>query len=120
MHAIQVILITFFLFAAWRAVRRGRRGETAVYKVVLWLIVWAAAIAIVLQPEVTMVFARALGVTRGVDVPIYVSVTLLFYLVFRSFARVEDIERQLTRIVRAQALAELDRRLGAPGSEPKP
>jgi hypothetical protein len=113
MNPIQILLVLFFVFAAWRAVARGRRGDTAMYKVVLWLVVWAGAIAIVLQPNVTEVFAHVLGVTRGVDLPIYASVTLLFYLVFRLFAKIEDVERQLTKMVRAQAMGELEQRLAS-------
>lgn len=124
MNPIQIILVAFFVFAAWRAIARGRRAQSSIWKVVLWLLVWAAAIGIVLQPEVTTAFARLVGVTRGVDVPIYASITLLFYLVFRAFAHIEDVERQLTHVVRASALADLDRRLaagtGAPPSPPPP
>jgi small membrane protein len=120
MNPIQIILVAFFVFAAWRAIVRGRRAQSSAWRVVLWLLVWAAAIAIVLQPEVTTAFARLVGVTRGVDVPIYALITLLFYLVFRAFAHIEDVERQLTHVVRANALAELDRRLGASPAPPLP
>jgi len=120
MNPIQIILVAFFVFAAWRAIARGRRAQSSVWKVVLWLVIWAAAIAIVLQPEVTVAFARLVGVTRGVDVPIYASIALLFYLVFRAFAHIEDVERQLTHVVRANALADLDRRLAAPAATTPP
>jgi len=120
MNPIQIILVAFFVFAAWRAIARGRRAQSSAWKVVLWLVIWAAAIAIVLQPEVTVAFARLVGVTRGVDVPIYASIALLFYLVFRAFAHIEDVERQLTHVVRANALADLDRRLAAPAATTPP
>jgi len=120
MNPIQIILVAFFVFAAWRAIARGRRAQSSAWRVVLWLLVWAAAIAIVIQPEVTVAFARLVGVTRGVDVPIYASIALLFYLVFRAFAHIEDVERQLTHVVRANALADLDRRLAAPAAPAAP
>ncbi len=120
MNPIQIILVAFFVFAAWRAIARGRRAQSSAWRVVLWLLVWAAAIAIVIQPEVTVAFARLVGVTRGVDVPIYASIALLFYLVFRAFAHIEDVERQLTHVVRANALADLDRRLAAPAAPAPP
>jgi hypothetical protein len=34
----------------------------------------------------------------------------LFFLLFRLFARIEDLERQLTRFVRAQALKDLEKK----------
>ena len=118
MHAIQVLLVLFFVFAAWRAVARARRSVTSVAKVAVWVLVWAGAVFVVLQPQVTETLARLLGVTRGVDVAIYLSIALLFFLTFQVFGKIEDVERQLTRVVRAQALEEFDRRrLSAPREE---
>jgi small membrane protein len=111
MHAIQVILILFCLFAAWRGLARVRRSVSSVARVSLWLLVWGAAIFVILQPQVTEQMARFLGVTRGVDVPIYLSIALLFFLMFQAFGKVEDVERQLTRVVREQALEEFARSL---------
>jgi small membrane protein len=119
MHAIQVLMVGFFVFAASRAVVRLRRGQSSVVKTVLWLLVWAGAIVVVMQPEMTVAFARVLGVTRGVDVPIYLSVAMLFFLVFRAFARIEDMERQLTRVVRDRALQDFQQRL-PPATAPDP
>jgi hypothetical protein len=45
----------------------------------------------------------------------YLSILMSFYLLFRSFAKIEDLDRQLTRIVRANALREMeeDQRISA-------
>jgi len=53
----------------------------------------------------------------------YLSLLLIFYLLFRSFAKIEDLDRQLTRIVRANALRDLEEDLAAgeaqaPGKQP--
>ena len=49
-----------------------------------------------------------MGVGRGVDTAMYLSLLVIFYLLFRSFAKIEDLDRQLTRIVRANALREME------------
>jgi hypothetical protein len=38
---------------------------------------------------------------------------MLFYLLFRSFTKIEDLDRQLTRVVRANALREMEEDLAA-------
>ena len=60
------------------------------------------------QPNTTDLIARKLGVGRGVDIAMYLSILTIFYLLFRSFAKVEDLDRQLTRVVRANALREME------------
>jgi hypothetical protein len=59
--------------------------------------------------------ARWLGVGRGVDTAMYLSILTVFYLIFRSFAKIEDLDRQITKIVRANALREMeeDQRISA-------
>ena len=57
-------------------------------------------------------------VGRGVDTAIYFSIVMLFYLLFRSFAKIEDLDRQLTRVVRANALREMEEDLAAQNRDP--
>jgi hypothetical protein len=63
---------------------------------------------VVLRPETATFLARSLGVGRGADVVIYLSVAALFYLQFRLFGRLEDHERQITALTRELALKNLE------------
>jgi hypothetical protein len=38
---------------------------------------------------------------------------MIFYLLFRCFGKIEDLDRQLTRVVRANALREMEADLTA-------
>jgi small membrane protein len=111
MSAIQIVLSLFALFALTRVVLRFRRGGLPFVHLALWLLFWSAVIVAVLRPETTMRVARLLGVGRGADVVTYLGIVLLFYLLFRMFGKVEDLERQITRVVRAAALKDLDEQL---------
>ena len=109
MSAIQVVLVVFAVFAFSRAVVGLRRGTLAVKPFVFWSLFWAAVVVVAVRPETTAAVARLFGVGRGADLAIYVALVLVFFLVFRLFARIEDLERQLTRFVRAQALKDLEK-----------
>ncbi len=108
MHAIQIVLICFAIFAMSRVMIRYRRGNMRTVDLVLWLLFWVAVVVVVWLPDTTNLLARWLGVGRGVDTAMYLSILAIFYLLFRSFAKVEDLDRQLTRIVRANALREME------------
>ena len=108
MSAIQIVLVLFAVFAMSRAVAGFRRGTLALTPFALWLLFWAAVVVVAVRPETTAALARVFCVGRGADLAIYLALVLLFFLMFRLFARIEDLERQLTRMVRAQALKELE------------
>jgi hypothetical protein len=108
MHAIQIVLICFAVFAMSRVMIRYRRGNMRMLDLGLWLLFWVAVVVVAWLPDTTNLLARWLGVGRGVDTAMYLSILVVFYLLFRSFAKIEDLDRQLTRIVRANALREME------------
>jgi len=113
MHAIQIVLTLFALFAMSRVVSRYRRGGMRILHLGLWLLFWAGVIVVSVHPATADRMADILGVGRGVDTAMYLSLLLIFYLLFRSFAKIEDLDRQLTRVVRATALREMEEELEA-------
>jgi hypothetical protein len=113
MHAIQIVLICFAIFAMSRIVIRYRRGGMRMLHLGMWLLFWVCVVVVAVHPDTTGLFARWLGVGRGVDIAMYLSILMIFYLLFRSFAKIEDLDRQLTRVVRADALRELEGNLNA-------
>jgi hypothetical protein len=73
---------------------------------VLWTIFWFMVGFVVILPETTSLIANLVGVGRGVDLVIYLSILILFYLVFRILVRLDKIDKDVTKIVRTIALKE--------------
>ena len=107
MSVIQIILVAIAVFGFGAAVASYRRGNLGLKQMMLWTLLWGAIAIIVIRPETASEAARRLGVGRGADVVVYLSIAALFYLQFRLFARVEDQERQITRLARELALKDL-------------
>lgn len=102
--AIQAVIIAIAAIALGGAIRRFSRREISLRRLLAWVVLWSAAAVVVLVPRTSERLAAALGVGRGVDVVIYLSIALLFYLQYRLFSRLDRIERDITKIVREQAL----------------
>jgi hypothetical protein len=102
--SIQVILIIFILFALWLVLRKTRRKELTQGRALLWVFFWIFAGFAVLYPNTTVWVANKLGVGRGADLVSYISILVLFYLVFRILVRLERMERNITHLVREDAL----------------
>jgi hypothetical protein len=120
MHAIQIVLLCFAIFAMSRALIRYRRGLTRMLHLEMWLLFWVCVVVVALRPEVTDLLARWLGVGRGVDTAIYLALLMIFFLLFRSFGKIEDLDRQLTKVVRANALREMEEDLAAAKDKDRP
>lgn len=106
MMVIQIILVVFFLFAALKVISRFRSGELKNSIAVWWIVFWFTAILVVINPNSTSILAKLLGVGRGVDVVMYLSLALLFFVVFKIFVRLEKIESQMTKLVRKETLSQ--------------
>jgi len=108
MTLIQLFIFLFAVFAMTRTVRQFRQGTLTLSWLIVWMLFWSLVAGAGISPQSTDVFAQWVGVGRGADFVIYLSLIALFYLVFRLFIKIEDSERELTRVVRKLAIEETD------------
>lgn len=101
MTSIQGILIGSLVVAAILAgfVLRAR----FVYRL-LSIFLLFTAITFVLLPDMTTTIAHLLGVGRGTDLLLYVSLVAGLHAVLMLYARIRDLERKITEQVRAAAV----------------
>src|SRR3989338_4062191 len=101
---IQILLLAFILFAISRVVLRAREKVISTQAAIFWSVIWLAALIGILMPQTTTSLASVFGVGRGVDVIVYISLALLFYIVFRMFVMIEDLRHEITNLIRQIAL----------------
>lgn len=106
---VQIVLILFILFAASRAVLQFRGGTIRFGALSFWLSIWLVAIVAIIYPEETTRLARFLGIGRGVDIVVYASIAILFYLVFRLHVYLEDIRTEISTLIREVSLQEVQK-----------
>lgn len=107
---IQIFLLIFIAFFLSRVFLRSREKVISAKTSLFWTIVWIIALIGILLPATTSKIATLLGVGRGVDVIIYLALSLLFYLVFRLYVMIEDIRREITSLVREIALSNIKKK----------
>ncbi len=106
MSIIQFLIVAFALFAIARTLRQFRRGKLTLAFLFAWIAFWVIVGVVVVLPQTTDTLARFVGVGRGVDAIMYVSILALFYAVFRLLVRIEEVEREITKLVRTLAIHE--------------
>lgn len=77
-----------------------------------WMVLWLAAAASIAFPEVLVWLAQALGIGRGADLVLYVSILATFAAFFLIYLRFRRLEEQLTEIVRQIAIRDGEERAG--------
>ncbi|MEM3373704.1 MAG: DUF2304 family protein [Candidatus Woesearchaeota archaeon] len=104
MTIIQIIAILFFSFAASRAILRAKDKKITLLELFFWLGIWIGLIFVVFFPNILTKVASFIGIGRGVDVLVYSSIVILFYLLFRLYVKLEEVEMEITKLVRENAL----------------
>jgi len=99
------ILFTLFALAAIFAVGKRKKEQLLGNKgVAFWGMFWVLAIVVVFNPESATGLAEVLGIGRGVDLIIYISIALIFFILFRLHIKIESTARNVTKVVRHNAV----------------
>ncbi|ULQ55717.1 DUF2304 domain-containing protein [Flavihumibacter rivuli] len=104
MSGIQIILLTGILFIGFYFYSRMQR---AIADVLLLLLLGTVAILFVLMPELANKLAHKLGVGRGADLVMYVSILLFWFILIKLYAKIRKLEAQVTDLIRNQTIAEV-------------
>ena len=106
---IKIIIIAFILFVLYKTFLRFKQEDITIREFVIWTILWALVIVATLVPQQTDQIAQFVGVERGADLLVYLSIIVLFFAVFKIIVKQEKISRNITEIVRNTAIKNVDK-----------
>lgn len=92
------------LLLLWKIARQFQKKEIGAHEFLFWVVFWVAVGVGSVFVRRLDVLAQALGVERAIDLGVYIAVAALFWLVYRAYAKIEKIEREITQVVRSQAI----------------
>jgi hypothetical protein len=100
----QLLFILFSLFAIISVMKRKHEGLLGPKGMIFWTVFWLVAVVFVLWHDSTTVLANKFGIGRGADLVFYVSLVVIFYLLFKLNVKLEAVGRDITKVVRKNAL----------------
>lgn len=111
MTVFQFAVLVFALFVIVRTFIKYFHHNISFREWLAWTLFWIIVGVATLLPQTTDIIASRVGLEtgRGVDLAIYSAVPILFYLVFRVFARIDKLDQQITKIVREIAIKKVDK-----------
>lgn len=104
MNLFQLVVLVPLSVLVAQTLRGVLRSQIRKRVAVLWLVLWVGSGVAVLWPRSTVIVARALGIGRGADLVLYLSVLLTLTGFFYIYTRFRRLDRQVTLLVRALAV----------------
>lgn len=93
-----VLLIVFWNIYSFK------NGQIKLRRFIVFILFWLSVLLAIIFPEETNKIAKFFNITRGADFFIYISIIVIFYTLFRVYEKLEQIEKNITKIVREIAL----------------
>ena len=93
-----LIIILFFL---GRTYWQKRNNKISKIEFIFWFIFWfSAGLFIIFIKRIDSLVASLGFSASGIDVLSYLSIAVIFYLIFKIVIKIEKIEKNITEIVR--------------------
>jgi hypothetical protein len=117
----QVLLLVLALAALVKVIHSYHQRRMPPLDFLFWALIWLGSASVIAFPEVTSIAAHILGIGRGADLIIYLSLLISFYLIFRLYVALVRLEQAITTLVRAIALEQLPKSADSgPGGSDSP
>ena len=111
LHFFQIVLIIvagLFLFnGLWKFIKR-EQGQS-VLKIIYTALIWGGVVFLAVFPDFLRTFSREHGLGESLNVFIFVGFILVFVAIFKLLGSIEKGERNITELVRKEALKDLDK-----------
>lgn len=101
---IQIAALVFAVIHMARVLVLWRSNKTPGRTALFWFVVWLAVLFVVFLTPVIDALSKPIGVGRGIDLVVYISILVLFFVVFQLNMKVDRLEREITKLVREIAL----------------
>jgi hypothetical protein len=101
---LQILITLFVVIVLFKLFKQRQADKISLSSFFAWLILWLIMLVVFWQPATASYLANFLGIGRGADLIVYLSVVVIFYLLFKIFVRINKIEKEITKVVREDAI----------------
>lgn len=103
----QYILLLPFIILIISTIKKYLSKKIMLIQLFVLIFGWLIVATIIIFPNLTQYAANLVGIGRGADLVIYISLILIFSMLLMLISRSVDLERKMTQIVRIMALKDV-------------
>ncbi len=100
MEIIQVLVMIFAVYLIIKVIFNFKREKISLGEFIFWEILWILLIVLAAFPGNFNVLAEKIGVSSIFNLIIYISIILLFFLVYKLYTKSEEQREEITKLVR--------------------
>lgn len=101
---LQILVTIFIVFILLKLFLQKQKNKISLLSFLIWFLLWLAVLLVFWLPDTTSYLAAWLGIGRGADLVVYLSILVIFYMIFKIFVRLNKIENEITKVVRDDAI----------------
>jgi hypothetical protein len=105
---IQIIAIIFAIFLLVKVIIRLKKRKFNINEFFFWSAMWIFLIILSIFPQISDKIANLFGFGRGLDFFIVSSILLIFYLIFKIFVMLEELDSKITELARSISLERIE------------
>lgn len=103
---ILVLISASFLLSSAIKFAKKEKGQT-LFKLGVSVLIWGSVLIFALFPELTHSVSRKLGMGENLNTLIFLGFVAVFVIIFKFLRIIEKIERNISELVRKEALRDL-------------
>lgn len=100
----QLLGVIIGFFGIIISLFRFKERKTSLGMLFFWTIIWLIIIIVSLVPEFTSILANMLQIGRGLDLILILGLIGCYYLIFKIYTMIENLENEITKLVREIAI----------------
>jgi hypothetical protein len=108
-HLYQVVIVgisSVMLFLGVKEYVRHETGQTFL-KLAVRVVVWGGMGLVAIYPNMTIIFARFLGIEGNMNAVMIIGFLMVFLMIFKLLSAIEKIEQNVSELTRKEALSHL-------------
>jgi hypothetical protein len=95
----KILFIVLAILAISFVLGIYKNGKISMKVIILWIFLWFILIIFSLIPDLTTFLANYLGIGRGIDLLFIVGILGAYYLLFRLYLNIENINQDINKLV---------------------
>ncbi|GAB4311971.1 MAG: hypothetical protein Kow0019_10670 [Methanobacteriaceae archaeon] len=100
----QIVGVIIGIFGIIISLFRFKERKTSLGMLFLWILIWLIIIIVSIIPDSTSILANMLQIGRGLDLILILGLIGCYYLIFKIYTMIENLENEITQLVRETAL----------------
>jgi len=104
---IQIIAIIFAVLLLVKVIFKLKNKKLTINESIFWSTMWIFLIILSIFPQISDKIANFFGLGRGLDFFIVSSILLIFYLIFRIYGILQELDSKIVELTRSISLEKI-------------